>query len=218
MSSAWNGQGQEARLDGLLMSKYTSLLSRLPSRFYVKFLTDIFFAEINGQYSLVEQHIFLDQVEEFFDSSSKRIFNGQGGLQKEQLSFPALLLQIAALALQLLPLDYNRALDDLCVGRSFQELSSDYADCAAKILLLLGKERTTLLSIQMALLRASWLKNDGQVVESWHALGQAVRDAQQIGLHQDGQSSAHMTERSAVQLWDLELRRRVMLNLVVWDR
>ena len=37
--------------------------------------------------------------------------------------------------------------------------------------------------VQQLFLTASWYKSESKFVESWHALGAAIREAQEIGLN-----------------------------------
>ncbi|KAK5657078.1 hypothetical protein OQA88_3606 [Cercophora sp. LCS_1] len=67
-----------------------------------------------------------------------------------------------------------------------------------------------LLHVQQLFLTAFWLKSAEKWTESWYALGEAIRAAYEIGLHQDS-TSAGMSE------FDREMRRRLWSVLYLWD-
>lgn len=206
----------EIRLAPGVLEKYLHLLRLLPSRPYIDILVDVFFKEFNWQYTLIDYHIFVDRLNSFYKSSYDKLAKDQS-LLPESFSFPALLFQVIALGIQFLPSTYNRSLDALCVGSSFDYLGGGYSDTGIAVSGLLEKDKTNLVSIQAAFLRVCWLKNGGRVTESWHALGQVVMDAKEIGLHRvDG--TVEDSELTCSQLWALEERRRVWLNLFLWDR
>ncbi|KAK4116723.1 hypothetical protein N656DRAFT_701725, partial [Canariomyces notabilis] len=67
-----------------------------------------------------------------------------------------------------------------------------------------------LIDVQQLLLTAFWYKSGDRWTDAWHALGRAVREANEIGLHQDSVSDG-MSE------FDREMRRRMWVLLNVWD-
>ncbi|KAL1846303.1 hypothetical protein Plec18170_009292 [Paecilomyces lecythidis] len=98
--------------------------------------------------------------------------------------FPALLFQVLAHALLFHPPEDERIKASMTVaGMTFHDLGVEFSDVGAEILSLLGKRGITLGTVQTGLLRASFLKSNGQVIEAWHVLGATIRDAQEIGLH-----------------------------------
>jgi hypothetical protein len=92
---------------------------------------------------------------------------------------------VIALAVQFLPANYDQSLDGLCMGSSFDYLAEEYSDTGVAVSALFDRDRTNLVSVQEEFLRVCWLKNCGRVTESWHALGQVVMDAKEIGLHRE---------------------------------
>ncbi|KAM0263351.1 hypothetical protein ACHAQJ_001207 [Trichoderma viride] len=207
----------EIRLTASTLTKYLNYLRLLPSRAYVDTLTVVFFEEFGWQYSLIDQNIFADQLAAFYGASYDSAVNGQS-LQPELFSFPSLLFQVLALALQFLPLSYERLLGDLCLGSSIDYLAEKFSATGVALSALLEKDRENLVSVQASFHRVCWLKNCGRVTESWHALGQAIMDAKEIGLHrEDGKVEVDDAETACTRLWTIEMRRRVWLNLYLWD-
>lgn len=89
-------------------------------------------------------------------------------------------------------------------------LSTRYSNAAVEMAQGLGRHKSTLPRVQTWFLRASWLKSEGRAIESWHALGQAIREAQEVGLH-----------KATTVLGDqirAEEGKRVWVNLYTWDR
>lgn len=100
------------------------------------------------------------------------------------LVFPALLLQVLAHALLFHP-PHDEMINSLMTmaDMTFHDLGAEYSDTGSELLAILGKRVITVATVQAGLLRASFLKSSGKVVEAWHALGATIRDAQEIGLH-----------------------------------
>ncbi|RFU24785.1 hypothetical protein B7463_g11553, partial [Scytalidium lignicola] len=207
----------EMRLAPGVLEKYLHLLRLLPSRFYVDALVAIFFDEVGWQYSLVDYNIFADRLNVFYKSTYDKVVKNQSVLP-ESLCFPSLLFQIFALALQFLPSDYNRSLDALYMGSSFEYLAGEYSDTGDAVSALFKKDEMNFVSVQAAFLRVCWLKNEGRVTESWHTLGRVIMDAKEIGLHRlDEKVDAGDSDVTCSQLWAMEDRRRLWLNIFLWD-
>ena len=84
---------------------------------------------------------------------------------------------------------------------------------------LFEKENLNLISIQAGFLRVTFLKSFGYVVEAYRMVGQVIADAEEAGLHQETDSLQHgSVENTPPRLWYHEMRRRVMVNLWLWDR
>lgn len=104
---------------------------------------------------------------------------------------------------------------------SFADLAVEYSKAGHEIMALLGTRRTTLSKVQAGLLRASFQKSTGSVVEVWHTLGATIRDAQELGLHrarpaQYTTAIDHMSG-SVEHLRGLEIQARLWLVLHLWD-
>lgn len=148
-------------------------------------------------------------------------------------AFPALLFQMLAVAL--LVVDEDEAEEELAEGLKyaggmrFEDLAGEYSDAGMELLALLGKREMGVNTVLAGWLRAGALKYLGFVTESWHAVGAAIRDAQEIGLHHDGLdprpgtgAGAGGEQQSAAEAvlenqWEIQRRRRVWMTLVTWD-
>ncbi|KAI5783025.1 fungal-specific transcription factor domain-containing protein [Pyronema domesticum] len=187
-------------------SNYTRLLSLIPPRPYTSLLIRNFFTECNWLYGSVQIRSFESLLESFYESTASL---SPGPQQLSQ--FPALLLQVCAISLQMLPREHFRQISQLCLGKDdFGMLSTRYSNAAVEMAQGLGRHKSTLPRVQTWFLRASWLKSEGRAIESWHALGQAIREAQEVGLH-----------KATTVLGDqirAEEGKRVWVNLYTWDR
>ncbi|KAK9350568.1 hypothetical protein V1505DRAFT_318406 [Lipomyces doorenjongii] len=85
---------------------------------------------------------------------------------------------------------------------------------------ILGRHNSTVTAVQHDLMRALWLKNCSRATESWHSLGNAIRQAQELGLHLQCEvpqpANGDLGEMLA-RLWYDEYKRRLWVNLFIWD-
>lgn len=197
------------------------MVRQLPARDYVDKLIATFFQEVNWHYSPLDKDFFMEQLQNWNSVSFSVLNRGPQDLPGDVRFFPALLFQVLALALQFQPHPhYDPSLNSLkyVSEMSLDDLASDYSESGVGILSLLGKRDITLVTIQAGFLRTSFLKNSGLVTESWHSLGQTIRDAQEIGWHKDPVDRAPKSPEKALEaLWLVEQRRRMWLNLQMWD-
>ncbi|KAH7635711.1 hypothetical protein B0T09DRAFT_27174 [Sordaria sp. MPI-SDFR-AT-0083] len=104
---------------------------------------------------------------------------------------------------------------------TFEDLATEYSESGVAIVSLLGKRQMTLTTVLAGFVRASFLKFIGMVPEAWHAIGTAIRDAQELGLHRSSFEPRPPPSASAEAIlqnqWEIQRRRKVWLNLVTWD-
>jgi hypothetical protein len=203
-----------------LRERYKGLIKQLPAKDYVDRLVVTFFREVNWHYTPLDEDIFMDQLQEWNNLTFSTLNQGPHALPADMRFFPAMLFQVVALALQFQPPAYDPLLDNLKyrTDMSLDDLSIDYSDSGLNILSLLGKKDITLVTIQAGFLRTYFLKNAGLVTESWHALGQTIRDAQEIGYHKEpADRSLSSPGKSLEAQWNTEFRRRMWSLLVIWD-
>lgn len=192
--------------------KYKELVRQLPPQACINILVETFFADINWQYDLLDERPFQAQLEEWGKVSYSDLQKGPENLAFATLVFPALLLQVLAQALLFQPPHDERITSLITMaGMSFHDLGTEYSDTGAKILALLGKRDITIATVQSGLLRASFLKSSGKVVEAWHVLGATIRDAQEIGLH----TGRFVSQRSPTR--STTVGHRIWVILHIWD-
>jgi hypothetical protein len=205
--------------DGLRI-QYQNLISRLPPRPHCETLVKVFFDSINWLYLVVDEALFREQFEEWVHNAPRILARGgPEGLTQDFQYFPALLFQMVAQSLQFVSIHDDR-FDDLkrSPAQSLLELSAEYSELGVSIASLLGRHRPSLLCVQQEFLRASWLKNAGRMVESWHTIGQAVREAQEIGLHREPKvPTVGKAQFINENLWMGELRKRIWNSMYIWE-
>lgn len=133
------------------------------------------------------------------------------------LTFPSLLFQVVGSAFQFIPSDYDRSLDDLRKGKSFDDLAKTYSDSGFEMLAIFERESLNLSSVQAGFLRVGLLKSFGYPLEAFRLVGHIIADALDIGLHQESAEQSS-EENMPSRLWYHEMRRRVMVNLWLWDK
>jgi hypothetical protein len=155
-------------------------------------------------------------------------------LAKELRYFPALLYQVLALALQFLP---PGAAAWKHLSTSDMALCGNYSDIGVELMTVLGRQGVALAAVEANFLRSSWLKNIGRGVEAWYSVGNAIRyvvstelpcprfiiirSAQELGLHEQReirQQGPGSIEKTLSIIWYEEYKRRLWMNLFIWDR
>ncbi|KAI7548790.1 hypothetical protein KC331_g4196 [Hortaea werneckii] len=130
--------------------------------------------------------------------------------QSLPVSWTALLLQVCANAVKGLEPNLRQRLQyDL--AETDESASLRLFDAARCVGGTLTPGAGGLCRVTQLLLAAAWLKAGGQIVEGWHALSIAVREAQECGINHDDANKSRYNE---IQV---ELRRRTWSYIVVWD-
>ncbi|KAK1760644.1 fungal-specific transcription factor domain-containing protein [Echria macrotheca] len=204
--------------------RYKSLIRQLPARTYIDKLVDLYFANFNWQYYGLDRDVFDRQLAEWYRLPFNLLTTGgPQALSPDLRAFPAMLFQTIATALLVLPnAGPDATFDSLkyAGGMTFEDLAMDYSESGVAILSLLGKRQMSVTTVLTGFLRASFLKYVALVTESWHAIGTAIRDAQEIGLHRDSLDPKPKSDDPAAVLenqWEIQRRRRVWMILVGWD-
>ncbi|KAJ6113512.1 hypothetical protein N7523_006829 [Penicillium sp. IBT 18751x] len=195
------------------------LLAKLPPRPVIAALVDFFFDSVNWHYFILERF--------YFDSLLSRWPPAEGTeavshltlaeLCMEMRYFPALLFQVIALSLLFAPTDWD-VVANLPVGGV--TASHMYSDLGDELLSQLGRPGLALTAVQADFLRSSWLKNCGRGIESWYTVGSAIRQAQELRLHQQKeiqQANGNNVGKTLSLFWYEENKKRLWVNLFVWD-
>ncbi|KAL2184853.1 hypothetical protein L209DRAFT_765716 [Thermothelomyces heterothallicus CBS 203.75] len=218
--------------------RYKTLIRQLPGRCAIEKLSALYFAEFNTHYAMLDRDVFDAQLAAWYRLPFSLLSSGPGpaALSREMRAFPAVVFQVCAVALLVLededPLDSGRGgrgrggdtawFSGLkyAGGMTFEDLAREYSDCGVELLTVLGKRDMSLNTVLAGWMRASWLKYVGLVTESWHAVGSAVRDAQEIGLHRDSldpKPASNDAEAVLENQWEVQRRRKAWMTLVQWD-
>ncbi|KAJ5985224.1 hypothetical protein N7522_012420 [Penicillium canescens] len=196
-----------------------TLVSKLPPRPVLQTLVNVFFAEVNWHYAILERFYFDDLFSRWPHSEELEPVNylGPEELSRELRYFSALLFQVVSLTLQVLPPNH---LDMAQISADALGTSQTYSDLGDELLSVLGRPGATLSGVQADFLRSSWLKNVGRGTEAWHSFGNAIRQAQELGLHRQReirQPDETNISKTLSCLWYEENKKRLWINLFVWD-
>ncbi|KAJ9616967.1 hypothetical protein H2200_000687 [Cladophialophora chaetospira] len=182
-------------------------------------LCNIFFCEANWYFSAIDKFYF-DQAHRHWlrswDPSPTAV--GQQA-SANSLCFPALLFQVLAIAVQFVP--PNSAVEETTRrpnAPSLDELSKLFSDNGERVLGTIGRHVQALTAVQADLMRCAWLKNCGRGSESWYALGNAVRQAQDQRLHLEPSPWQTTDQKEELErAWYHEHRRRLWATLFTWE-
>ncbi|KAJ9149886.1 Fungal specific transcription factor [Pleurostoma richardsiae] len=177
-------------------------LQILPPKPYVELLVNSFLKGANFHYYILDPPTFLERFKHWcLDRGTRRPLDPV---------FTCLTLRVCSCSLQYLEISKKQRLE-MEMGESAQALSEKYHNIAQALSQTIPPGEGGLYQVQQLLLTAFWFKSMPKFVASWHALGAAVREAQEQGMHMSSQSKDGLTE------FEKELRRRVWCILYVWD-
>lgn len=201
-----------------IASAYNALIRQLPPKNCIDQLLRLFFTDISWQYDVIDEDIFREQLRKWervpYASRSTPL-----GLDPVVRYFPALLFQVLAQAVLLRPRREDDFIEELMQApdMNLTDLAAEFSDAGHQILSLFGSAEPALVKVQSALQRATFLKTTGSVVDAWHTLGSAIRDAQELGLHRLYPSSDFDAPASSEETRLVAAGRKVWLVLHLWD-
>lgn len=144
---------------------------------YTDMLLKNFFDNVNHHYGILHQPsymaVYVDWWSERRDAQSLR--------RPSAVALTCLILRICANSTQFLSPHASSQLE-IDLGDSTQNLSKTYHDAAQIISSFLSPGTGGLLNAQQLFLAATWHKRQADFVKSWHELGAAVRQSQEIGI------------------------------------
>lgn len=197
-------------------TQYASIVRELPARRHIEILVQDFFQNVAWHYDVVDESIFIGQLSQWNCLSYRQLQLAPDGLPPSLRSFPALLFQVIAQALLFQPEQHNKSLNDLKVTTDMKlsDRATEFSYAGHRIASLFGKNELSVTIVQAGLMRACFEKSTGAVVEAWHTLGTAIRDAQELGLHQIG---LEQNPAAGIEDSSRDLARQVWLMLHLWD-
>jgi hypothetical protein len=152
-----------------MRERYKSLIRQLPARTYIDKLVDIYFHDFNWMYYGLDRDVFDRQTAEWFSLPFNLLTNGgPQALSPDLRSFPALLFQVLATALLVLPSGPDPTFDSLkyAGNMTFEDLAMDYSESGVAICSLLGKRQMSITTVLAGFVRAAFLKYVALVTES----------------------------------------------------
>lgn len=151
-----------------IREKYKGLVRQLPAKTYVDRLVGMYFKDLHHVYNFLDQSIFSEQLDEW-NRLPFALLSTPERLPPRMRFFPALLFQILATALLLLPPPGtpDPVFDALkyAGGMTFENLATDYSESGAAIVNLFGKSALDEVTVQAQFIRALFQKYTAHVIE-----------------------------------------------------
>lgn len=198
-------------------------MTGLPSEELTKALIDAYFSAENWSFPVLDEHHFRNLYQQFrVQLGSQSLPNDLKQLPSVLTTFPALVYSVLAVILQFsVPESEEARAMNLSTVPQCIWLSQRYLDTGQRIIRLFERQKPTTTSIEFHLVRMTWLKNCGRGGESWQCLGVALRQAQEIDLHQIQEDTLQdiNTDVGDVlsQVWELEHRKRLWARIFIMD-
>ncbi|KAK1536572.1 uncharacterized protein CCOS01_01892 [Colletotrichum costaricense] len=198
---------------------YVKLVRKIPQREHINILVESFFNNVAWQYDVIDYSRFRDELSNWNHISSATLNLGPENLSVSIRAFPALLLQVLALALQFHPDENDEALQGLKYAPDidFADLAADYSSVGHQIMVMLGSKDISLNRIRAGLMEAFFEKSNGSVIEAWHTLGRTIRDAQELGLHTRSVWETSPPAEHDIQIPVFPLEKKLWFMLHLWD-
>ncbi|GKZ39687.1 hypothetical protein AbraIFM66950_000904 [Aspergillus brasiliensis] len=164
-----------------------------------------------------EQYYFLSEMNDqyyclyppTFSHDYATWWSGKANGQSLTPAFTALLLHVCACAILYLDVETRQQLES-DLGENYTSLSEQYHHAAKQLSNTIGPGKGGLTQVQQLFLGAIWYKTEALFVESWHALGSAIHEAQELGMHRS-------SSKAKVSEFEREMRRRIWCLLYTWD-
>lgn len=150
-----------------IREKYKGLVRQLPAKTYMDRLVGMYFHDLHHQYNFIDKDVFFEQLEEWNTLPFAKL-SAPETLRPAMRFFPALLFQILATSLLLLPPGTpDPVFDSLkyAGGMTFEDLATDYSDSGAAIVNLFGKSALDEVTVQAQFIRALFQKYTAHVIE-----------------------------------------------------
>ncbi|XP_044722136.1 fungal specific transcription factor domain-containing protein [Hirsutella rhossiliensis] len=176
-------------------------LQVLPPRPYTDSLVQNFLDNVNYHYYIIYPTSFLEDYRNWWAARSA---NKPLGLQ-----WTCLLLMVCACSAQYTDVELQRKLEH-DMGETTQTLTEKYHNAARELHSVIPVGNNHILNVQSLLHSCYWYKSEARFVECWHVLSTAIREAQELGIHQEPVSGP-MSE------FEREMRRRIWCILDTWD-
>lgn len=215
-----HGTGSE-HYQHITKEKFRSLIKQLPAKSYMDKLIPVYFEKFNYQYYALDPSVFDEQLREWHSIPFRTLSTqGPSALSRDMKVFPAVLFQVIATALLVLPqgdADFEGL--KYASTMTFEDLALDYSESGQQLVQIFDKKELSLTAIQAEFLRAAFLKYTAHVTESWHAVSVAIKDAQELGMHSDAldpKPEGPSAEAALENQWLVQRRRKMYLILWMW--
>ncbi|KAL5002656.1 hypothetical protein BDV10DRAFT_105388 [Aspergillus recurvatus] len=184
-----------------ISNEMENALRTIPPKPYADILVHHFLNHTNYHYYALYPPAFMQDYGDWWSAK----VNGLPLTPK----FTCLVLRVCANAVPYLDDALHQRLGSE-LGMSAEHLSMHYHSVARQLSNTIGPGKGGLTQVQQLFLTAQWFKTEARFVESWHALGTAIHEAQELGMHRSSSCSRFSD-------FDREMRRRLWSILYAWD-
>ncbi|KAF2625222.1 hypothetical protein BU25DRAFT_412673 [Macroventuria anomochaeta] len=177
------------------------VLHAVPPRSITDAFVNHFLGVVNYRYSTIYAPTFTNQYVQWWADRAA----------SKQLSpeFTCLLLRICAYSVQYLTPSLRKMIE-FELACNLQQLTDRFSNAAEQLSQSFTASNTCIERVQEQFLKGAWLKSESKIVESWHALGCTIREAQELGIDRDANIEG-------LSEFDIEIRRRIWALLYIWD-
>ncbi|KAF4943761.1 hypothetical protein FGADI_13183 [Fusarium gaditjirri] len=177
------------------------VLDVLPARSFMDNLVQNFFDNVNFHYYIIYPSTFLDDYRDWW---ADRVLGNPLKLQ-----WTCLLTVICACSTQYLSIELQGKLEHE-LGEKTQTLTERYHGASNDLYSITPPRKGHLHGVQYLLHSCYWYKSEARFMECWYSLSAAIREAQEIGMHQEA-------SKLDVSDFEREMYRRVWCVLDTWD-
>ncbi|KAI7783754.1 hypothetical protein LA080_011463 [Diaporthe eres] len=166
---------------------------------YTDILVQNYLESANFQY----YPIFPEQLR----GQSAQWWESRAAGQKLSPELTCLLVRVCAVSTQYLEASLLQRLETE-LGEKAQAMTERFHAAAQKLSASIARGKGGIVHVQQLFLEAQWYKSEACMVESWHSLSVAIREAQEINMHKPAEGLPN---------FERELRKRVWCILWTWD-
>ncbi|KAK7177905.1 Multidrug resistance regulator 1, partial [Paraphaeosphaeria sporulosa] len=177
------------------------VLHAMPDKSITDAIVNHFLAVVNYRYSAIHGPTFINQYVRWW---SDRVTS-----QRLSPKFTCLLLRVLSYSVQYLPPKLQKMIEFGPAG-SPKVTTDRFHDAAEQLSNSFSTSDTCVERVQELFFRCAWLRLDSRIVESWHALGRTIREAQELGLDKE------FSHEGQPEI-DVEIRRHLWSLLYTWD-
>ncbi|KAK2592054.1 hypothetical protein QQS21_010254 [Conoideocrella luteorostrata] len=203
-SNPWDDAGCDFEALGYTASHlFTGLnaSSTVLTRPYTDALVQNFLNSVNFHSYIIYPSSFLEEYQTWWSLRS--------GDRPLGLQWTCLLLTVCACSAQYAEAELQQKLE-MDLGQTAQKFSERFHSAARELHSVVPVGNNHPLNVQSLLHSCYWYRSEARFVESWHVLSTAVREAQEIGIHQE-------TATGPMPEFDREMRRRLWCIINTWD-
>ncbi|KAF4997372.1 hypothetical protein FGRMN_3957 [Fusarium graminum] len=192
---------QEFVRDPRSFAQLERALQVIPSRPYTDMLVQNFLNNVNYHYYIIYPPSFLEQYQHWWTARAEN--------RPLSVQWTCLLLTICACASQYTDVELQSKLE-VALSDNIQRITEKFHETARELGSAVPLGYSHIINVQQLLHSCYWFKSEARFVECWHVLNAAVREAQELSIHQEAKTGP-------ISEFDLEMRRRVWCILDTWD-